>query len=297
MEEQEPQPTEDQGEPEFLYHYTTEKGLYGILESGRIWATHYRFLNDFTECQEMVDRLELKAQQRMSYSASPPLHTRELKRRLLEGPLDALKSRLREADMYVISLTDDSDSQKPGDRLSLWRGYADDGRGFSLGFSRKNLKEKVQSFVTQKEMTFSFKRCLYGRSPDEEEKIRAITTMWAHGVTTQNIDDYLPLFAFFKNQSFFEEQEWRFALLRLPDCKCEDPVVFHFGQFGQTPHVAVTLDFKSAGSPLERIVVGPSPDRDHAAEALKRYLKKNGIKKHGIADVPVVVSGIPFRGR
>jgi len=32
-----------------LYHYTDEKGLYGILDSGEIWATHYRFLNDLAE--------------------------------------------------------------------------------------------------------------------------------------------------------------------------------------------------------------------------------------------------------
>jgi hypothetical protein len=296
MEEQERQQTTNQALPEFLYHYTTEKGLYGILEEGCIWATHYRFLNDFTECLEAVDRLESKTQQLISCPTGQTALAKKLKSKDRENWLDALKSRLRTSDMYVISLTNDStndsNSQKPGDRLSLWRGYADDGRGFSLEFSHESLKEKVQSFATQKEMTFRFERCLYGKSPEEEEKIQAITTMWAGFVSTQNIDDFLPFFAFIKNQSFFEEQEWRFALLRLPNCKSEDPVAFHSGQFGQTPHVAVTLDFKSAGSPLKRIVVGPSPDRDHATEALNRYLEKNGI-----SDVPVVVSGIPFRGR
>ena len=34
---------------ERFFHYTSPAGLYGILESGCLWATHYRFLNDERE--------------------------------------------------------------------------------------------------------------------------------------------------------------------------------------------------------------------------------------------------------
>jgi len=39
----------DRPEPELLYHYTDQRGLDGILSSASIWATHYKFLNDFSE--------------------------------------------------------------------------------------------------------------------------------------------------------------------------------------------------------------------------------------------------------
>jgi hypothetical protein len=41
MEEQEPQPTQDQSAAGLLYHYTDQKGLLGILssEDRNIWAT------------------------------------------------------------------------------------------------------------------------------------------------------------------------------------------------------------------------------------------------------------------
>lgn len=46
MEEQKHKEISEQAEPELLYHYTDQQGLDGILSSGEIWATHYRFFND-----------------------------------------------------------------------------------------------------------------------------------------------------------------------------------------------------------------------------------------------------------
>ncbi len=33
----------------YLFHYTNEQGLYGILKEQCLWATHYKFLNDSSE--------------------------------------------------------------------------------------------------------------------------------------------------------------------------------------------------------------------------------------------------------
>lgn len=46
-------------EPEILYHYTTAKGLIGILKSKMIWATDRSFLDDRSEasyCVEVIDQ-------------------------------------------------------------------------------------------------------------------------------------------------------------------------------------------------------------------------------------------------
>jgi hypothetical protein len=37
---------------DLLYHYTSEAGLRGIIESDRIWAAHIRFLDDYTEFRQ-----------------------------------------------------------------------------------------------------------------------------------------------------------------------------------------------------------------------------------------------------
>ena len=40
-----------------LYHYTTWEGLQGILETQTLWATHYKFLNDYSEIILFKDKL------------------------------------------------------------------------------------------------------------------------------------------------------------------------------------------------------------------------------------------------
>src|SRR5229473_5273124 len=35
--------------PEFLYHYTSQDGLLGIIESRSLWATNISYMNDATE--------------------------------------------------------------------------------------------------------------------------------------------------------------------------------------------------------------------------------------------------------
>ena len=38
-----------------LYHYTSQKGLLGILKDQKIWATHVQYLNDSTEFHFAID--------------------------------------------------------------------------------------------------------------------------------------------------------------------------------------------------------------------------------------------------
>jgi hypothetical protein len=42
---------------EKLYHYTTWDGLLGILQTKTLWATHYKFLNDYSEIVLFRDKL------------------------------------------------------------------------------------------------------------------------------------------------------------------------------------------------------------------------------------------------
>ena len=39
-----------------LYHYTTARGLMGILEQKKIWATHINYLNDKKEFIDAMER-------------------------------------------------------------------------------------------------------------------------------------------------------------------------------------------------------------------------------------------------
>ncbi len=41
-----------------LFHYTSSRGLLGILQEGRLWATNLEFLNDPTELTHTIGLAE-----------------------------------------------------------------------------------------------------------------------------------------------------------------------------------------------------------------------------------------------
>jgi hypothetical protein len=108
--------------PATIYHYTDDRGLAGILESGRMRLTDIFDLNDPTELRHGVspaikllnaarrdDRLEIK---QFSDNVAAMLH-----------------GGIEEAAHYFVCCF-----SKEGDDLGQWRAYADNGRGFAIGF-------------------------------------------------------------------------------------------------------------------------------------------------------------------
>jgi hypothetical protein len=138
VEEQEPQPTEAQAKPKFLFHYTGQSGLDGILKDHCIWATHYCFLNDSTERQlglniykDAIFRIASE-----HFGAVEPAKT--LVEYFQRSYTDALNA-------YIVSFCTSytreeyekkrkADDRRGGDRLSQWRGYAPGQQGYCLAF-------------------------------------------------------------------------------------------------------------------------------------------------------------------
>jgi hypothetical protein len=115
--------------PATIYHYTDDRGLAGILESGRIRLTDIFGLNDPTELRHGLspaikllnaarrdDRFEIK---QFSGNLAAMLH----------GGIEQV------AHFFVCSFS------KAGNDLGQWRAYADNGRGFALGFAAAPLEQ------------------------------------------------------------------------------------------------------------------------------------------------------------
>jgi len=114
--------------PPMLYHYTDAAGLLGMLNSGSIWLTDHRFLNDKSELEHTHGTLrELLASKE---DQSPSTQAKKL--------YDAIRLYARtesSQDIHIFSLTEDPDD------LSQWRGYAREGLGFTIGFCGLTLRE------------------------------------------------------------------------------------------------------------------------------------------------------------
>lgn len=135
-----------------LYHYTSDVGLQGIVESDRIWATHIRFLNDYTEFRQAFNEVYVEALTE-TFRQGLPADLDSTARLVIEGLfsernrggiLRIIEGSEASKDAFACSFTTlPQPGPDPGDRLSQWRGYSHSAQGFSLGFDRVLLENQI----------------------------------------------------------------------------------------------------------------------------------------------------------
>ena len=115
--------------PHRIYHYTNDVGLKGILESGKLWLTEISSLNDPSELNHGFG-VAIKELKKMV--ANEPAESQNFAHDL---ELVAIRNTIhRSADFFICSFS------LCGDDLGQWRAYADNGRGFALGFDAAALE-------------------------------------------------------------------------------------------------------------------------------------------------------------
>src|SRR6266542_2855099 len=116
--------------PDLLFHYTTSAGLTGIIETGKIWLTKIQYTNDKNELCLALEQIRTEID----------LQGQGIEKTRREEELDAMGKALHEAPTVNVGV---ASFTKEGDQLSQWRGYCEIGKGYSLGFDGKKLKEVV----------------------------------------------------------------------------------------------------------------------------------------------------------
>lgn len=108
--------------PSAVYHYTDTQGLLGILESGKLWATDYRYLNDSSELLYTYRLASQLAREALDGSHGP------LAQRFLEEVGSAPRPDVYVETPYYLCCFSEIDNS-----LSQWRAYGGK-QGFSLQF-------------------------------------------------------------------------------------------------------------------------------------------------------------------
>jgi hypothetical protein len=123
-----------------IHHYTTGDGLRGILESGKLWLTDVFALNDPSELRHGVGLASSVLDDKIKGESLPAVQ------RFAKDFRGFLQSnKFKEiANIFVCSFS------KSEDDLGQWRSYADDGRGYNLGFETALLK---RTFGDDKKMS------------------------------------------------------------------------------------------------------------------------------------------------
>jgi hypothetical protein len=244
--------------PPLVYHYTTQRGLLGIVGGANIWATDIRFMNDSAEWKHIYDVVE----ELFESSASESDSYREL-----VGEYRADVSKHREPDVYLASFSRD------GDKLSQWRAYSQGSGGFSLGFRTSALAE-----IT-KPVQFAMKQCVYGRVEQRSllnqllsKSLRGEGPFAKMGGAVQFTIFVRFLASSFKHHSFAEEEEWRLVSSAPVSSSA---VRFRAGGTTLIPYLEADVSaIENLG--LEEIVVGPSPNPEQSASAVELLVKSAG---------------------
>jgi len=268
-----------------LYHYTSLESFLGMVESGKLWASHIRYLNDTSEQRLMWKLVRARIEQRLQ-GASGELHDRLLDlREVAANPQDE--------DIYVISFSEDG-----GDRLSQWRGYGANA-GISIGFNLAELKRQCNRFTTKafkpplNKGAAQLLKVQYVDALGNERTNRIIDAFLDRPLLGSPTSKYTPEQAFSRGISYFsaslkhtafsDEREWRI-------------IIFDF-EGGPTPRYRTRksmlipfteLDIRDAAP--SRLIVGPSPQAENSVAAIKHLLAANNSK-----DTEVVATQMPYR--
>lgn len=295
--------------PDVLYHYTSQMGLKGILESGELWASDIRYLNDASEFTHALDLATEALQQRAK--SDIPERERVFIIRLLDRT--EREKELKSSSEFAASLTAD------GDLLSQWLSYCSGGGGYAIGFDREKLEVSIE------QQFFKIDACEYDREAQmgridgiidssmnafrewlsktdliddtDEPKLLAKALAWLAkksiaGMTGVSFwSELAHLAPVFKHPSFRAEGEWRVMpesgggifkrgiehMMEEKDFHYESkPVVprFRTGRHSMVPYIPVSLVADGDDRPpIVEIVIGPTRFPDLAKNALQQYIE------------------------
>lgn len=280
---------------ERLYHYTTFRGLLGIVHTSTLWASDIRYMNDSAELKHTVDLIRIEIFDRIGAGHANP--------DLLNQFLDWVTHRITNGHMLFAS-----SFRANGNLLSQWRGYSRIGKGVSLGFNPRFILECAQK------QSFQIGKCIYDREEQRQLINQVIDSVedlaktndetlgaQQHGdrdgsyhCIFQKIEsDLLRIAAILKHPSFKEEEEWRIVSPVITDY-LKEPVLFREGTSMLVPYI----EFNLATGPkpsiaLEHLFLGPTPNITISMNSLTMFLSKHGIRPNdGIS-----YCQIPYRAR
>jgi hypothetical protein len=275
--------------PPVLYHYTTQQGLLGIINSKEIWATHTQYLNDIREFRHATDLVK----QELSLMAdATPVEDKVLRDRLWDMK-NAVSRTLQNINVCVCSFSEN------GDVLSQWRAYGGPASGFAIGFSGEELREMSREWgwlvpvAYEEEEQRRVIRSLLNDVLQELQELRNPIKELEHpaGNLVAYLNRYAPIL---KHNAFQEEHEWR-VVTRPLLCTLKS-FGYRTGPSMLIPYSRLSLESRPALA-IREIVIGPTPHPEQSLRSVHGLLTKNSIETGGPhrQGVSIRLSAVPYR--
>jgi hypothetical protein len=278
--------------PELVYQYTNDVGLRGILQNGRIWLTDVFSLNDPSELRHGLSRAQAILTQKAA--TGPP------ESKIFAKDFALLDKGLhRVAHYFVCSFSEAKDD------LGQWRAYADNGRGYALGFDSKALEDAFARTETPTSNNATFPvtyddsildgihlqliERMFGliSLPNGRRLPGDVIVAYMAGLLATLASHALHAGLFFKHQAYNNEREYRFL-----EVHRAEPIPAH--ELRTRPYSLIRyreLNWKGAApAALKKIVIGPAADPEKSPRFAEDCLREFVTGK-----VEIVRSEIPYR--
>lgn len=292
-----------------LAHYTSLANLESILTKDEVWLSNPLDMNDFEEV-----RFGVNAGMDIIYRSERLRDALGTDQRLqaffgsVQGAYDRYGND-HAIDLHVMCFSNHDIAKHTDGRLSMWRGYGQNGRGACLVIDSSRVPVLDDS-------PLAVAPVWYGSQQERREKIEARVDAVSDFIEKNVIpDEYvhavgdalfvrLWLFAIYsKHAGFAEEDEWRLVYLKDRD---KDGLVTPFlGYFNGPDGIKPKLKLPARPIPglikdgfefsdiIQSIIIGPTASSPLAKKSVERMLE--AIGKPGLKD-KIHMSEIPFRG-
>jgi hypothetical protein len=257
-----------------LYHYTSISALVGIVETGKIWASHAYYLQDSKEI--------LHACSVMKRVLSESIQSYEGQEKEFVLEFDQWLESFRDIpyQIFIFSFSEERSL------LSQWRSYTPHGKGVSIGFSTAKLNQIAKG------MQFRIAQCIYAWDAQRELMCGLLDKMLVtfrqrlpfldtstrppsqkyHEFLEEFRGDILQVLAIIKDSAFAEEQEWRLVSPYFPSYAVPD-IKFREGASMLLPYIEIDLPRGNDRNLLfETVILGPSQHANLSIAALGSYL-------------------------
>lgn len=290
-----------------LAHYTSLQNLENILSREEVWLSSPLHMNDLEEVR--FGMLAGKEEVSSNQEIRDALETRERHERFLEAFYGYFDSYARDGvlDLYIFCLSEHESADQDG-KLSMWRGYGQNGNGAAIIFDTGSLDATEDNPLFFSPVSYGTREA---RRAHIELMIRKVSTFLAtHKVSDEEVFavahalfSRLRLFSVCtKHIGFKEELEWRLVYQKEndEDGKLSPYLGYHNGPAGIHPKLKLPLrpipgvisENFSLSSLINTILIGPTASSPLAYRGLKIMLEK--INKPELVE-KIKMSNIPFR--
>jgi hypothetical protein len=299
-----------------LYHYTTAGGLKGIVEDKGIRCSEIGYLNDAQEVEHSLRLIRTKIEElREEHSDNEAIS-----KGLLEGILTHLNSFPGGVFRVFVACF-----CKSGDLLSQWRGYAEEGGGYSLEFT---FNDQTKLILEDGQRSHPYlRKVLYDEDRQEElvetylagicdtlsEKLSGFTPqdqqIMASSTALHVMNTLMDWVVSFKHHGFQEENEWRLVRMLKSMDEAKSQAQFRVSNGLVVPYVDTPLVKTKEKSgeeteaqeyfPLSNVRYGPTLPADRAESSITSLLEthsQRGEISIDVNEVSIESPEVPFRG-